>query len=119
MEDSTSLWPFSLETTGLKVLVSSLEEEVISDELLSVSIRHAAKRVVSSLEFSIERRESSDNFLLNLSSLLGSHGGTERIVSQVTGNSDSGGVDHSIFISWEVWAVELSVIHVADVLVSL
>jgi len=119
VEDTTSLWPFSLETTGLKVLVSSLEEEVISDELLSVRIGHAAKRVVSSLEFSIERRESSDYFLLNLFSLLGSHGGTERIVSQVTGNSDSGGVDHCIFISWEVWAVELSVIHIADVLVSL
>ena len=119
MEDTTSLWPFSLETAGLKVLVSSLEKEMVLDELLSVGIGHAGEGVVSSLELAIERRESSDNLLLDLSSLLGSHSSSEWVVSQVTGNSDSCGVDHSVLISWEIWASELSVVHVADVLVGL
>jgi len=119
MEDSTGLWPLTLKSAGLEILVSSLEKEVILDELLLVRLAHAGEGVVSSLEFAIEGRKSSDNLTLNLSSLLGGDSGSEWVVGQVTGNSDSGGVDHTVLISWEVWAVELSEVHVADVLVGL
>lgn len=115
MEDSTSLWPVVLESARLKILVSSLEEEVIGNKLLSVGLSHGGERVVGSLELSIEGSEGSGNLLLNFSSLLGSHAGSKWIVSQVTGNSDSGGVDHSVLFSWEVWAVEKGVVHLADV----
>jgi len=34
MEDTSSIWPVSIQTTGLKEPISLLEEEVILDELL-------------------------------------------------------------------------------------
>ena len=43
MEDSSSLWPFSLETSRLKIFVSSLEEEMISNELGLLSLGHGLK----------------------------------------------------------------------------
>jgi len=48
---------------------------------------------------------------------LGSHSCAERVVSEVTRNTDSSRVDHSILICGEVRALELSVVHVRDVLV--
>ena len=48
MEDTSSLWPVSLETAGLKIFVSSLEKEVISDELLFLSFGHFWEGVVLS-----------------------------------------------------------------------
>ena len=44
-------------------------------------------------------------------------GSTERVISEVASHADSRRVDHSILISWEVGALQLSVVHVADVLV--
>jgi len=32
VEDSSCLWPFSLESSGLKVFISSFEKEMISNE---------------------------------------------------------------------------------------
>merc|ERR1712038_960162 len=46
VEDATSLGPFALETAGLQVLVTTLEEEVISNELLLLIIGHGGKGVV-------------------------------------------------------------------------
>jgi len=117
VEDTTGLWPFTLETARLKVLVTSLEEEVISDELLLLGVSHGSQRVVFTLELAIERGKSGGHLVLNLSSLLSSDSSSEWVVSQVTGDTDSGGVDHAVLISWEVWAVQLGVVHVADVLV--
>jgi len=117
VEDTTSLWPLTLETTALKVLVTSLEEEVVGDELLLLGISHRSKGVVLALKLSIEGGKSSGHLSLNLSPLLSSHGSSEWVVSEVTSDTDSGRVDHAVLISWEVWAVKLSVVHVADVLV--
>ena len=117
MEDTTSLGPLTLETTALKILVTTLEEEVISDELLAVRVAHVAKGEVLALELTSELREGRDDLGLDLTALFSSASSSERIVSKVTGNSDSGGVDHSILISREVRALQLSVIHVTDVLV--
>ena len=117
MEDTTSLGPLTLETTALKILVTTLEEEVIGDELLAVSVAHVAKGEVLALELTSELREGRDDLGLDLTALFSSASSSERIVSKVTGNSDSGGVDHSILISREVRALQLSVIHVTDVLV--
>ena len=58
MEDSSSLWPVSLESARLKILVTSLEEEMISDELLSLGIGHLWEGVVLTLEITSESRES-------------------------------------------------------------
>ena len=44
-------------------------------------------------------------------------GSAERVISEVASHADSRRVDHSVLISWEVGALQLSVVHVADVLV--
>ena len=105
MEDTTSLGPLTLETTALKILVTTLEEEVVGDELLAVSVAHVAKGEVLALELTSELREGRDDLGLDLTALFSSASSSERIVSKVTGNSDSGGVDHSILISREVRAL--------------
>merc|ERR1719361_2868363 len=92
---------------------------MISNELLSVGVAHGSKRVVGSLELTVETSEGGGDLLLDFSSLLGSDSSSKWVVSQVTGNSDSGGVDHSVLVSWEIWAIKKSVVHFADVFVSL
>jgi hypothetical protein len=90
---------------------------MVIDELLALSVGHLAERVVLSLELAIESREASDDLLLNFSSLLSSDCSSERVVSEVTSNTNSGRVDHFVLVGWEVGASKLGVIHVHDVLV--
>ena len=40
VEDSTSLWPVSVEIAGLKEPISLLEKEVILDQLISLLVSH-------------------------------------------------------------------------------
>lgn len=117
VEDSASFGPFSLEEGGLEVLVITLEEEVISGELLLLSLGEGAEGVVLALKISCELGKSSNNLGFDLVSLLSGDTGAERVVSKVSGNSDTGGVDHRVLISGELGAVKLGVIHVADVLI--
>lgn len=117
MENTTGLWPLTLEAAALKVLVTSLEEEVVGNQLLLVSVGHGGKGVVLTLEFTSEFLEDANDLGFDFTSLLGVDGGSEGNVSEVTSDTDSGGVDHLVFVSWEVWAVKLSVVHVGDMLV--
>jgi len=118
VEDTSSFWPVSLESSGFKVFVSTLEKEMISDKLLSLRIGHSLERVVFTLKFSSELTEGRSNKLLNLLSLLSCNGGSKRIGSEVSSNSDSSGVDHLVLVGWERWAVKLVVVHGRNVLVS-
>ena len=118
VEDTTGLRPLALETARLEVLVTTLEEEVISDELLLIGFRHGGEGVVLSSELTVEFVQGRHNLGLDLTTLFSSDGGTERVVSEVTSNSDSGGVDHGVLVSGEVRALKLGVVHVDDVLVS-
>jgi len=118
VEDTTGLWPLTLETAGFEVLVTTLEEEVISGELLTISIAHSAEWVVLTLELTLEGSKSLDDLGLNFKTLSTGDGGTEWVFSQVTCNTDTGGVDHLVLIWWEVWAVKLFDVHGADVLIS-
>jgi len=43
MEDSSSLWPVSLKASRLEVLISTLEKEMISDELGLLSLSHGSE----------------------------------------------------------------------------
>ena len=70
VEDTTSLRPVSLETSGLEILVATLEKEVISDELFLLSFSHGSKRVVFTGKLTLELVQSRDNEVLNLLSLL-------------------------------------------------
>jgi hypothetical protein len=54
VEDTSSLGPVSLETSRIEILVTTLEEEMVSDELLLLSIGHSGKREIFTLELTIE-----------------------------------------------------------------
>ena len=83
VEDTTSLRPLALETARLEVLVTALEKEVVSDELVALGGGHGGKGVVLTLKLTSEGAQGGDNLLLDLTSLLGSNGGTERVVGEV------------------------------------
>jgi len=70
VEDTTSLGPLSLEAAGLEVLVTTLEEEVISDQLLLFSFSHCCEGVVFALQLTLERLESLDDLGLKSKTLL-------------------------------------------------
>lgn len=91
---------------------------MVRNELVTLGVGHGAEGVVLAFELTGEGVEGRDDLRLNLTALLGSHGGTEGVVGEVSGDSDSGRVDHSILIGREVGASQLSVVHVGDVLVS-
>jgi len=109
--DSSSLWPVSLESSRLKIFVSSLEKEMISDQCFSVGVRHVTERVVFTFKVTLEFSESRDDEFLDFESLGSGNVGTEWIGGQVSGDSDSSGVDHFVFVSWESWAVKGVIVH--------
>ena len=117
MEDSTRIRPVTLKSGRLEILVATLEKEVVCNQLLLFSFSHACKGIILSLKLAFEAIKNAYNFTFNFSALFLGNTGSKRVVSEVTGNSDSGRVDHLVFISWEVWASELGVIHVDDMLV--
>mgnify|MGYP000323950432 FL=1 len=119
VEDSSSLWPVSLETAGFEVLVSSLEKEVIGDELFLLIGGHLGERVVLSGEFSFEFSESGGDESFDLESLFSGDGGSEWESGKVSCDSDSSGVDHLVLVSWECWAFQSVVVHRDEVLVGL
>lgn len=111
VEDTSSLWPVSLESSRLKIFVSSLEKEVIGDQLLSVGVTHVTERVVFTFKVTLEFSEGRDNEFLDFESLGSGNVGTEWIGGQVSGDSDSSRVDHFVFVSWESWAVKGVIVH--------
>jgi len=116
VEDTSSLGPLTLETAGFKVLVTTLEEEVISDELLFLRLSHVAEREVFTLKITVELGKSGGNLALDLSAVSSGDLSTERVVSEVSSNTDSGGVDHGILISGEGRGVQSLGVHVKNVL---
>jgi len=117
VEDTTGLRPVTLEAAGLKILVATLEEEVVSDEAVTLGVGHGLKRVVLALELTGKGVKSSDDLALEGLAVAAGDRGTERVLSRVTGDTDTGGVDHLVLIWGEVRAVKVSVVHVDDVLV--
>jgi len=112
VEDTTGLRPLALEAAALKVLVTTLEEEVVGNKLLLLGVSHGGEGVVLALEFTSELLEDANDLGLDFASLLSSDSGTEGVVSKVTSDPDSGGVDHLVLVSGEVGAFQLSVVHV-------
>jgi hypothetical protein len=119
VEDTSSLWPVSLETAGFKIFITTLEKEMISDELVLLSWGHLWERVIFTLKISVEFSKSGGNKGFDLESLLSGNGGSEWVGSEVSSNSNSSGVDHFVLVSGEWWAVKLVVVHGGDVLIVL
>jgi len=89
VEDSSSLRPVSVETTGLKESVTFLEEEVVSDQLVLLSFSHGSKRVESASKFTLKSVTGLNNLLLNFISLFFGNSWPKRVVRQVTADSDA------------------------------
>jgi len=69
MEDTSTFWPVSLESAGFEIFISTLEEEVIGNELFSLIIGHLWEGVVFTFKFSSEFTEGGDDEVLNLDSV--------------------------------------------------
>lgn len=85
---------------------------MVSSELLLLVSSQVTKGVVLTLKFTGELGEGSNNLALNFLSLLSGNSGAEGVLSEVSSNSDTGGVDHLVLIGGESGAVELGVVHV-------
>jgi hypothetical protein len=70
VENTTSLGPFSLKTAGFEVLVTTLEQEMVSDELFALVLSHLTKRVVLALKLTFEGAEGLSNLRLNFKTLI-------------------------------------------------
>ena len=92
---------------------------MVFDQLVLVLRGHGLQAVVFSFEVSLELIASVDHVLLDLLPLSLGDCRSKRVVGHVSSNTDSGRENHSIFVCREVRAVKISVVDVADVLVSL
>jgi len=113
VEDSTALWPVTLHTSNSEVTVSTDEEEVIINKLLTDSFIHTSKRIVVTSKIIGELAKSAAHQLLNINTLLlGDSGGETESINAAT-NTDTGGVDWSSGINVSSDLVD---IHVRSVL---
>ena len=111
VEDTSSFWPFSLKTASLEIFITTLEEEMIGNELLSLIFSHGFEGVVSTGEVTFEFFKSRGDEFLNLLSVFFGDGRTKWEISEVSGNSNSSGLDHGEFFFGEWWAVKIFVVH--------
>ena len=91
---------------------------MISDELLTSGLVHAEKRVELASEVAFESLAGGGNSLHDLITLLVGDAGAERIVSEVTADTNTGRVDEGSLLLGEGRGVELGGVHVRDVLVA-
>jgi len=117
MVNTTAFRPVTLETAGLEVLVATLEKEMVLNESVTLRISHGFKRVVGSLEFAGKVAKSLDDLAFEFLTVVTGDGGTKGVLSRVTSNADTGRVNHLVLISGEVRALQVSVVHVNNVLV--
>merc|ERR1712190_96187 len=93
VEDSTALGPVTLHTSNGKVTVSTDEEEVIINKLLTDSFIHTSERVVVASEIIGELAKSTAHQLLNVDTLLlGDSGGKTESINAAT-NTNTGRVN--------------------------
>ena len=88
---------------------------MVSNELCLSLLIHAFDWIEGTGEFALESLACLNNLSHNLFTLHLRHTWAKRIVSQVTADSDTSRLDHSSVSSIERWALELCVVHVADV----
>jgi len=113
VEDSTALRPVTLHTSNGKVTVSTDEEEVIINKLLTDSLIHTSERVVVASEIIGELAKSAAHQLLNVDTLLlGDSGGKTESINAAT-NTNTGRVNWDSLVDI---SSDLGGIHVRGVL---
>merc|ERR1719320_971124 len=95
VEYSMALGPVTLHTSNSEVTVSTDEEEVIINKLLTNSFIHTSEGIVASSKIIGELAKGTAHQLLNINTLLlGDSGGETESINAAT-NTDTGGVDWS------------------------
>jgi hypothetical protein len=118
VEDTSARRPVSVEVASLEESVALLEEEMVVDELVLSGLIHALERVEGTLEVIIEDLGGLDDVVHDLKSLILGDTRAERIVSEVSADSDTGGVDHGSILLGELSILEALAGHVRLVLIS-
>ena len=118
VEDSTTMRPVAIKADSLEEAITFFEQEVISNQLLLIFSTHTVKWVELALEVTIELVAGLDDFTHNRIALPIGDARAERVVSQVTTNTDPRGLDKSGAFLREWWAIEFGVVHVGDVTIS-
>jgi hypothetical protein len=116
VENSSALGPVAVEITCFQESVSLFKEEVISNKLFTLCFCHAAEAIEGSGKLSLEGVASLDHLLLDFVALLSCDAWTERIISEIASDANARRFNHSCIFSWEWWALQFSVIHVAYML---
>jgi len=116
VEDSSSGRPVSVEVASSQESVSLFEEEMVIDKLLLSGRVHTFERVESTFEVTFEGLASGDNLSHDLISLGLADTWAERVVSQVSSNSDSCGLDHFGVIFSEISVFDTIRGHIRSVL---
>jgi len=111
MEDTSTSWPVSVETAGLKESISLFEEEVIFDELLLDIWFHAEDWIEGTLEIALEGIASLHDLGHDFFSLSLAYSWTEWVALQVSAHSDSRRVHHSALLLGEVSVLKTVGLH--------
>lgn len=88
-----------------------LEEEMVINEFLLSRCVHALKRIELSLKITLEGLASLNDLVHDLESLLLGNSWAEWVVSQVSSNSDSRGLDHSGILLGELSVLDTFSLH--------
>jgi len=98
VEDTTTLGPFTLHTSGDKVLVAGDEEEMVVDELLTVGLSHSLQGEVFSSEVELQLSEGGLHELFDVLTLLAGDSGGETESIDGAADADPGGLDGSLLV---------------------
>ena len=119
VEDTSSVRPVSIETYSFKESISLLEQKMILNQLFSLLLSQFVKRIICSSQVPLEAFQCLDDIFLDLNPLLIGYPGSKREPIQVPPHADPRTLDHSCILPCKRWCVELSSVHIGDVLVCL
>jgi len=107
MENTSIVWPVSIDATSLKESITFFEKEVISNQLILLCCSHCSEAIILSCQLSIKCLKCFEDITFNLCSLLWSVDSRSKWISiQVSSNSNSSTNDHLSFFWWEIWCIE-------------
>ena len=94
VEDSSTLWPVSIQTASIKESITFLKKEVICNQLTPLIFGKRVEGVILSSKLARKTITSQDDLLLNRIPLLPGDCRTQGEVSQVAAYSDACRLDH-------------------------
>ena len=115
MEDSSCIWPVSVQTASFQESISLFKEEVILYQFLSLCVAERCECVVLASQFSLKASKCLNYLLLNFLSLCLVKSRTKRVPVQISSNSESCTLDKLGIVSWKRRSVELAKVHVTYV----